>query len=115
MFSVVTECTGFIFVKVDFVACPRNGSEVINRMRSTLRISRSCQTVGDDISIVGIAATADTFMSSVITPLEDLDASSSGDEDLVLPVPNCHTQNIVYSFDRSEPASVHDGPHHAFL
>ena len=102
-------------MKVDFVACPRNGSEMINWMRSTLRISRSCQTVGDDISIVVIATTADTFMSSVITPLEDLAASSNGDEDLVLPVPNCHAQNIVYSFDRSEPASVHDDPHHAFL
>lgn len=80
VFSVVTECAGFIFVKVDSVACPRNGSEMINWMRSTLKISRSCQTVGDDISIVAvagivvIATTADTFMSSGRPPLEGLAA-----------------------------------------
>lgn len=52
---MVTECVGFIFVKVNFVAHPRNGSGTVGWVRGTLRVYRSRPGVGDDISIVVIA------------------------------------------------------------
>lgn len=73
MFSLITECTGFIFVKVDLVACPRNGLGMISWMRSTLRIYRSSQTAGDYIIII-------TVMSEMLSLLP----SES---------PSCHSNN----------------------
>lgn len=55
VFSVITEYTGFIAVRVDFVVRPRNGSGMISRIRSTRRTCRSGQAIAGDVSTAVIA------------------------------------------------------------
>lgn len=119
MFSVITECIGFISVKVDFVACPRNGSGIISWIRSALRTYGSRQAVADDISFVvraGITVTVTPVVSLVVTLLEGLAAQPGGKSLHVPPLPASRTrcQKTACSRDRLVLASLHEDPCQAF-